>query len=60
MEVFDQSPADQFKCIADYLGEISKANGLTEEWARTEPILKRHIEDWQGCSQAQNKVLKVM
>lgn len=59
-EVFDQSPADQFQCIADYMGVVSKENGMGELWSHTEPILKRHINDWKSCSQVSNKVLFIL
>lgn len=56
-DTFAASAAEQFQCSVDYLGEISKANGLEELWSRTQPQLQLHLDSWKGCANAGNKYL---
>lgn len=53
----DSAAPDQFECIVNYLGEVSKANNLGELWSRSEPQLKYHIENWKLCPNSSKKVL---
>lgn len=59
-ETFAPSFAEQFQCIADVLGEVSKANGLEEIWSRTQPQLQLHIDNMKGCANAGNKFLIIL
>lgn len=59
-ETFAPSFAEQFQCIADVLGEVSKANGMEEMWSRTQPQLQLHIDNMKQCSSAGNKFMVIL
>lgn len=59
-DTFAPSVAEQFQCIADVLGQVSKDNGMEETWSRTQPILQRHIDNMKGCANAGKKIMVIL
>lgn len=51
---------EQFECVVDVIGEISKSNGLEETWSKTEPLLRDRISKWKQCQYAGNKFLIIL
>ncbi|XP_055306902.1 uncharacterized protein LOC129571162 [Sitodiplosis mosellana] len=59
-EEFQASFPEQFECIVDVLGDVSKANGLGELWSKTEPQVRHRIGNWKQCPNAGNKFLVLL
>lgn len=51
---------EQFSCIVDVLGDVSKSNNMDELWSKTQPQLKLHIDNWKACENVENKVAKLL
>lgn len=47
---------DQFQCIVSVLGDVSKANGLGDQWAVYEPKFQKRIDAWKQCDKAGNNI----
>lgn len=58
-DVYESIP-EQFECIAEVLGDVSKANGLEDLWSKTEPQLTDRISKWKECPNAGNKFLVIL
>lgn len=41
-----------FQCLFGVTGEVSKANGLAEKWAKYESTLQTLIDNWMNCDGA--------
>lgn len=63
-EEFDEFAAaplpEQFQCIVNVLGDVSKANGLEELWSKSQPQLQLHIDNWKRCDNLENKVARLL
>jgi len=51
---------EQFQCIVNVLGDVSKANGLEELWSKSQPQFQLHIDNWRRCDNLENKVARVL
>lgn len=51
---------EQFQCLADVLGEVSKRNGLEDLWSITHPNLQEHLDNWKRCGSAGGKLQVIM
>lgn len=59
-ETRDGSIADQFQCLADVLGDVSKANGMEDMWSKAQPKLQQRLDNWKGCASAENKIMVIL
>lgn len=63
-EEFDEFAAaplpEQFQCIVNVLGDVSKANGLEELWSKSQPQFQLHIDNWKRCDNLENKVARIL
>lgn len=51
---------EQFQCIVNVLGDVSKANGLEELWSKSQPQMQLHIDNWRRCDNLENKVARLL
>lgn len=51
---------EQFQCLVSVLGNVSKDNGLSELWSRSEPVLQYHLNNWRKCSDLNNKLAEFL
>lgn len=51
---------EQFQCLVDVLGQVSKAHGLEELWGKTGPVLEHHIKKWGECANVENKYARIL
>ena len=43
---------EQYECMLNILGELSKANGLEAKWAEVQPEVFKHIAALKKCRTA--------
>lgn len=55
-----ESLPDQFQCLVDVVGDISKHNGLEELWSRSQPKLQQHLDSWRGCANVEGKLPQIL
>lgn len=51
---------EQFQCLVDVVGEISKNNGLEELWSKSQPQLQQHLDSWRGCANVEGKLPQIL
>lgn len=56
-DTFAPTLPEQFQCLADVLGDASKANGLEEMWTKAQPELQLHIDNWMKCAEEQDNFM---
>lgn len=51
---------EQFQCLVDVVGDISKKNGLEELWSKSQPQLQQHLDSWRGCANVEGKFPQIL
>lgn len=51
---------EQFQCLVDVVGDISKNNGLEELWSKNQPQLQQHLDSWKGCANVDGKLQQIL
>ena len=56
LEMLVDSPqlplAERYQCILNIFGELSKTYGLTNEFAKIQPVFQKHIDGLKQCGTA--------
>lgn len=60
VEEFQATLPEQFECLVEVLGDVSKANGLEDLWSKTEPQVLDRLNKWKQCPNAGNKFLVIL
>lgn len=53
---FRTSLVDQFQCLVDVLGKVSKDNDLKGLWTKNKPQFQTHLDSWKKCADEENKL----
>lgn len=59
-EIDGKSLVDQFECVVNVIGKVSKRKGLGDLWSQYEPQFKEVIDTWKQCSGTDDKLQVIL